>query len=123
MAPKLLRNRLQFLLLKWGEDAVRKKFLGRRLIYAKYQEENLNLVKMNFRPFEEDWCRLSILALGLGVSRCLLFAILLELDKNQKLNRKTKFRGVPTRIRITRRLNSIQKKLTSKINLSRARPS
>ncbi|EMJ92536.1 PF07600 family protein [Leptospira alstonii serovar Pingchang str. 80-412] len=118
LRPKALRKTLHLLLSHWDETLVRKRFLGKRLAYARYQEKNLNLQKMNFRPFEEDWCKLGILAWGLGISRCFLFSLLLEWG----IPRKTKSRGVPTNLSITRELRFPQKLLRSQIQLGRAHP-
>ncbi|WP_411824293.1 DUF1564 family protein [Leptospira sp. 'Mane'] len=45
-----------------------------------YQEEGLELKRLGARVRERDWVELSLLAEFLGVSRCYLFAKLLELD-------------------------------------------
>ncbi len=45
-----------------------------------YQEEGLDLHRLGARVRERDWVELSLLAEFLGVSRCCLFAKLLELD-------------------------------------------
>jgi len=45
-----------------------------------YQEEGLELQKFCFRPEDDDWYELGILAYGCGVSRCWLFSFLVELD-------------------------------------------
>ncbi len=121
LQPKILRKTLHFLLSHWDETLIRKRFLGKRLVYARYQEKNLNLQKMNFRPFEEDWCKLGILAWGLGVSRCLLFSLLLEWSI-ERTPRKTKPYGVPTILKITREIRFSQKLLQSQIQLGRAHP-
>ncbi|RHX87447.1 DUF1564 family protein [Leptospira stimsonii] len=123
LKARFLRSSLSVLLLRFDEALIRKKFLGKRLVYAKYQEENLNLKKMNFRPFEEDWVKLGILAWGLGISRCLLFSILLELDCEPKVNRETKSNGVPTILSITRKLIFSKREVRSQIRKSRAHPS
>ncbi|PJZ51356.1 DUF1564 family protein [Leptospira adleri] len=123
LEAKLLRSSLRDLLLRFDEVLIRKKFLGKRLVYARYQEENLDLKKMNFRPFEEDWVKLGILAWGLGVSRCLLFSILLELDSEPMNHRNTKSTGVPTNLSITRKLIFLKKEIHSQIRKSRAHPS
>lgn len=121
--PKRLRKILHFLLSNWDETLIRKRFLGKRLVYARYQEKNLNLQKMNFRPFEEDWCKLGILAWGLGISRCLLFSFLLEWTEKEGISSKTKSNGVPTYLVITRKLLFPRKRLQSQIQLVRAHPS
>nr|WP_228036613.1 DUF1564 family protein [Leptospira borgpetersenii] len=121
LQPKILRKTLHSLLSRWDETLIRKRFFGKKLAYARYQEKNLNLQKMNFRPFEEDWCKLGILAWGLGISRCLLFSVLLEwsIEKSPK---KTKSHGAPTILRITREIRFSQKLLRSQIQLGRAHP-
>lgn len=121
--PKRLRKILHFLLSNWDETLIRKRFLGKRLVYARYQEKNLNLQKMNFRPFEEDWCKLGILAWGLGISRCLLFSFLLEWTEKEGISSKTKSNGVPTYLVITRKLLFPRKRLQRQIQLVRAHPS
>jgi hypothetical protein len=45
-----------------------------------YQKEGLSLQVFKFRPDNDDWFELGILAYGLGVSRCWLFSYLLELE-------------------------------------------
>jgi hypothetical protein len=45
-----------------------------------YQKEGLSLQVLKFRPDNDDWFELGILAYGLGVSRCWLFTYLLELE-------------------------------------------
>ncbi|WP_232371547.1 DUF1564 family protein [Leptospira ainazelensis] len=123
LKARFLRLSLRRLLVRFDEVLIRKKFLGKRLVYARYQEENLNLRKMNFRPFEEDWVKLGILAWGLGVSRCLLFSILLELDCDQEICPETKSNGVPTELSITRKVIFLKKEITSQIRKSRTHPS
>ncbi|WP_232380532.1 DUF1564 family protein [Leptospira ainlahdjerensis] len=122
LEARFLRSSLRDLLFRFDEVLIRKKFLGKRLVYARYQEEDLNLKKMNFRPFEEDWVKLGILAWGLGVSRCLLFSILLELDSELMNHRKTKTTGVPTTLSITRKLIFLKKEISSEIRKSRSHP-
>lgn len=53
-----------------------------RKIKTEYQEEGLNLKRVNFRVFNADWIELGELALAFGKSRCWLFTFLLELDLN-----------------------------------------
>ncbi|MCB1176745.1 MAG: DUF1564 family protein [Leptospiraceae bacterium] len=49
-------------------------------VRIKYQKKGQSLVNVKFRPWDEDWAELGILAYGLGVSRCWLFSYLLELE-------------------------------------------
>ena len=45
-----------------------------------YQERNLDLQKVSFKPRNRDWLELGELALVFGKSRCWLFVFLLKLD-------------------------------------------
>lgn len=45
-----------------------------------YQEKNQALVKVNFRPSNEDWAELGTFSIAAGRSRCLLFVLLLVFD-------------------------------------------
>lgn len=45
-----------------------------------YQDRDLNLQKISFKPKNEDWIELGELALAYGKSRCWLFVFLLKLD-------------------------------------------
>ncbi|MBP7280445.1 MAG: DUF1564 family protein [Leptospiraceae bacterium] len=47
---------------------------------TEYQAEGLNLKRVNFRVFNNDWIELGELALAFGKSRCYIFTFLLELD-------------------------------------------
>ena len=51
-----------------------------RTLKTEYQEEGLDLKRVNFRPFYADWLELGNLALAFGKSRCWLFVYLLKLD-------------------------------------------
>ncbi|EMF82158.1 PF07600 family protein [Leptospira weilii serovar Topaz str. LT2116] len=81
-----LNQELSFLLKKYQKSALEKKFLGRSFPAVSYQRKGLKLKKMNFRPNEKDWVALGVLALGLGVSRCLLFAILEEWECTNEIS-------------------------------------
>lgn len=45
-----------------------------------FQDEGLELQKFSFRPDDDVWFELGILAYGCGVSRCWLFSYLLSLE-------------------------------------------
>ncbi|MCB1177985.1 MAG: DUF1564 family protein [Leptospiraceae bacterium] len=45
-----------------------------------YQDKGLDLINLKFRPNNEDWTELSIIAFSLGVTKCWLFSHLLKLD-------------------------------------------
>jgi hypothetical protein len=49
-------------------------------VKAEYQEEGLNLERVNFRPENADWIELGEIALAFGKSRCWVFVYLLKLD-------------------------------------------
>jgi hypothetical protein len=51
-----------------------------RKIKTEYQDEGLDLKRVNFRVANSDWLELGELALAFGKSRCWLFTFLLELD-------------------------------------------
>lgn len=85
LKPNKLSQELSFLLKKYQKCALEKKFLGRSFPAVSYQRKGLKLKKMNFRPNEKDWVTLGVLALGLGVSRCLLFTILAEWENTNEI--------------------------------------
>lgn len=49
-------------------------------VKTEYQEQGLNLERINFRPKNTDWVELGELALAFGKSRCWVFVYLLKLD-------------------------------------------
>lgn len=51
-----------------------------RKIKTEYQDEGLNLHKVNFRVSNAAWIELGELSIAFGKSRCALFVYLLELD-------------------------------------------
>jgi len=51
-----------------------------RKIKTEYQDEGLDLQRLNFRVGNADWLELGELALAFGKSRCWMFTYLLELD-------------------------------------------
>lgn len=51
-----------------------------RRLKTEYQAKDQNLVKVSFRPYNDDWIELGELALAFGKSRCWMFVYLLELD-------------------------------------------
>ena len=59
----------------------------RQFIFAKglnatinYQENGLNLHREDFRPFEQDWVELKLLAASHNLSICAFFVLLLRLE-------------------------------------------
>lgn len=51
-----------------------------RGLKKQYQNTKLNLVKINFRPMNQDWAELGTFSIASGRSRCMLFVILLLMD-------------------------------------------
>lgn len=45
-----------------------------------YQGKNMDLKKVNLRPFDEDWAELGSFSVASGRSRCLLFVMLMLFD-------------------------------------------
>jgi hypothetical protein len=57
---------------------------GRRLIcrsFVRHQRAGQNLIRICFRPDQDDWLELGQIALHMGVSRCLAFVLLARLLK------------------------------------------
>ncbi|MCC6276003.1 MAG: DUF1564 family protein [Leptospiraceae bacterium] len=77
---KELPGILSRLLLKYRNLALSETLDASEKVQTLYQDKGQGLVKKSFRPIGEDWIQLSILAHGLGISRCLLFVTLLMLE-------------------------------------------
>ncbi|MCG6168951.1 DUF1564 domain-containing protein [Leptospira sp. FAT2] len=56
-----------------------KKRFNKSALTVKYQRKGNSLVKFNSRVFPEEWAQLSILSAIHGVSRCLLYCLLIQL--------------------------------------------
>ena len=54
-------------------------------VKSEYQEENLDLKRITFRPNNSDWIELGSLALAFGKSRCWIFTYLVE-QKSYRLS-------------------------------------
>jgi len=70
-----------------------------------YQDKDQNLIKVNFRPSNDDWIELGILAAWLGISRTALFTWFLTLDIaswDKILSEKFFDNGVPPNITVVR---------------------
>ncbi|MBM9500614.1 DUF1564 family protein [Leptospira sp. 201903071] len=109
-----LNQELSFLLQKYQKTALKKKFLGKSFPAISYQRKGLKLKRMNFRPNEKEWVELGILALGLGVSRCLLFAILEEWECRKEIPRE-EIGGALTKITLLRKILLPQNRFHSQI--------
>lgn len=83
-------NILHFLIWKYGAAAAMGRFPSGDL-RKRYQPSGLGLVRVDFRPGVHDWAILSQISQGTGLSRCLIFAILLEMHVGSLSND-----GVPT---------------------------
>ncbi|TGL96608.1 DUF1564 family protein [Leptospira barantonii] len=57
----------------------RKKFNNRALT-IKYQKQGNSLIKFNTRIHPEEWAQLGIIAASHGISKCLLYCILIQLQ-------------------------------------------
>jgi hypothetical protein len=71
-----------------------------RKIKTEYQDEGLDLERINFRVGNADWLELGELALAFGKSRCWMFTFLLELDLTGLRDILSKFEltdAVPTK--------------------------
>ncbi|XDD52485.1 DUF1564 family protein [Leptospira sp. WS92.C1] len=112
-----LNQELNYLLKKYGTVALKKNFLGKNLPAISYQNKGLTLKKMNFRPNEKDWVELGIIALGLGVSKCLLFAILEEWECSNEVPREF-WGGALTKITLLRKIHLSQNKFSTEFSLS-----
>lgn len=71
---------LHVLLRKYGDMVLIGLLAKSQKIKTSYQEEHQNLIKKNFRPFNDDWIELGILANYLGISRTALFTWFLMLE-------------------------------------------
>lgn len=79
-----------------------------RKIKTEYQEEGLDLKRLNFRVNNVDWLELGELALAFGKSRCWMFTFLLELDILGFWDVLSKFEltfGAPTKNRLRLRVS------------------
>ncbi len=65
-----------------------------RGLKKQYQNMNLSLIKINFRPMNQDWAELGTFSIACGRSRCLLFVILLMMDIGGWAN-SLKMIGIP----------------------------
>lgn len=82
-----------------------------------YQEKDQNLIKVNFRPNNDDWIELGIIAHFLGVSRTALFTwfLILELAGWDKLLPEKYFlTGVPAKINTILGVNLLTRRKESK---------
>ena len=60
-----------------------------------YQEKGLNLHRIDFRPWEESWMNLKILALSNNMSLCRFFVMLILLEAAGALDVEESFGRVP----------------------------
>jgi hypothetical protein len=75
-----LRNGLKLLLKKYRGFLASGNLPFQDKPKLTFQDEGLDLQKFSFRPYDDDWFELGILAYGCGVSRCWLFSYLLRLE-------------------------------------------
>ncbi|MCC6274332.1 MAG: DUF1564 family protein [Leptospiraceae bacterium] len=76
-----------------------------------YQDTGQNLVKINFKPSNEDWLEFGILASFLGISRTRLFNwfLMLELAGWEKITEMFFDSGVPTNFSTIMGKNSLSR--------------
>lgn len=82
---------LNYLLKKYKLEVFHKKFPQSIRVKTQYQSYGQELVRVSVRPSNSDWMILSELSQGLGISRCYLFVLLLEID----IDIRTKNVGIP----------------------------
>lgn len=75
-----LKNLLKILLIKFQNPE--KKFLLKHKISSciVYQEKGLSLCRKDFRPFEDDWVNIKLIANSYNLSICNFFVILVGLE-------------------------------------------
>jgi len=61
----------------------------------KYQEKSLNLHREDFRPFEEDWINMKLLATSHNLSICAFFILLVQMELAGAMVSDKKTDGVP----------------------------
>jgi len=116
-----LRRYFTFLLEKYSKLVLTNAVPGYNNYTTKYQENDPEHLKINFRPVPEDWYEFKMYANYLGISMSALFAYLLIFDSVEWWRYMVKsdagFDGVPTRPFLTRltitfiRAENIKKKL------------
>ena len=71
---------LGLFLVKYRSILVSDRFRASFKVKTRFQERGLDLVRVSFLPKNDDWILLGLLAVFLGISRCLLFRVMLELE-------------------------------------------
>ena len=85
------RGYLRFLMSRFGN----KVNLRALSFKTEYQEKGQNLVKVKFRPWDEDWLRMKMIAASKGISMTLMFVIMMIWDEMGEQGDEQN-RGVPT---------------------------
>ena len=90
-----LSSYIKYLLVEYRSAVLDRNLPVARKCKCLYQNAGLDLHRRNFRPDNESWLELGMLARSLGISRCCLFIRLLLLDvkKNEKNAVPTNFSG------------------------------
>ncbi|WP_061249694.1 DUF1564 family protein [Leptospira alstonii] len=89
---KKIGKNLRLLLNNHSTNLKVGKRLNSQALTIKYQKKGNSLVKFNARIHPEDWAELSILAATHGVSRCLLYCLLIQLQLSKLSKRYLKIR-------------------------------
>ena len=74
---------LKYLLIEYRSAVLAKNLPVSEKCKRLYQDAGQDLQRRNFRPDNESWLELGMLARSLGISRCCLFIRLLLLDKKK----------------------------------------
>ncbi len=72
-------NFLDFLLRKYGAAAASGMLPVSAGLRQRYQAGGQDLVRLDFRPGVQDWAALSEISHGTGLSRCLIFVLMLQM--------------------------------------------
>lgn len=91
---KRIGKNLGILLKKYAHRLTHKKKFNNRALTIKYQKQGNTLIKFNTRIRPEEWAQLSILAAAHGISRCLLYCFLIQLQLSKLSKRYAKIKNI-----------------------------
>ncbi len=83
-----VRTYLRFLLDRFRDTITNQRTKHPASCKKTYQAAGLELQPKHFRPTDTDWAELGILADSLGLTKCLLFVLLLTLDLQRESSGK-----------------------------------
>ncbi|PJZ40628.1 hypothetical protein CH370_15005 [Leptospira kmetyi] len=90
---KRIGKNLGGLLKTHAHHLTRRKRFNNRALTIKYQKQGNSLIKFNARIHAEEWAQLSVLAASHGISRCLLYCFLIQLQLSSLSKRYKKSKG------------------------------